>query len=452
MNMYDTPQPLDKYLDIPLECTCGRTHYASIKAVCIAADALSSLPEYVKRFGYTHPYIVCDAITYDIAAARCETLLEQAKIPYTTHVIRHLGFDEATLGELIVHMPDAADVVIAVGTGSITDIIRYMTHKLKLPCFTVATAAPMDGFAASIGILNVNGLKATLPAHNTDVIIGDTEILQNAPYRMSVAGFGDLIGKITCLNDWELARIVNNEHFCAPIVTLVRQCVSDIFEKSAALKDKDPQILGDIMRGLVLSGTAISLYGDSRPASGAEHHMSHYWETIMDQRHQRGSMHGEQVAVGTVLTLMLAEELLRAPIDFAAARRHAAAYDPEAWNAEIRRAYGPAAEEIILLEQTAQKNQPEHVLSRIDSMERHWPDITAQLSTLPSAQSLYKTLRFVNCPAVPKDIGIDRQTLKDTFLYCKEVRPRYTLLQMLYDLNVLDSLSDKVMSRLDTME
>jgi len=452
MNMYDTPQPLEKYLDVPLKCACGRTHYASIKAVRVAPGALSALPEYVKRFGYTHPYLVCDAITYDIAAARCEQLLEEAGIAYTTHIITHMGFDEATLGELIVHKPDAADVVVAVGTGSITDMIRYMTYQCKLPCFTVATAAPMDGFAASIGVMNVNGLKATMPAHNTEVIIGDTEILQNAPYRMSVAGFGDLIGKITCLNDWELSRIVNGEHFCPAIAALVRRCVSDILEKSDGLKTKDPQVLGEIMSGLVLSGTAISLYGDSRPASGAEHHMSHYWETIMDQRHERGSMHGEQVAVGTVLTLMLAEELQNTPVDFAAARRHASSYDAEAWQREITRAYGPAAEEILLLEQTARKNDPARILARIDSMERRWAEIKAQLSTLPTARSLYDILRTVGSPAAPKDIGIDRRTLKDTFLYCKEVRPRYTILQMLYDLDLLDALSDKVMDRLDTLE
>ena len=129
--------------------------------------------------------------------------------------------------------------MIGVGTGSITDMTRYSSFKLKLPCFTVATGAPMDGFAASIGIMNVNNLKATMPAHSTEVIIGDTDILKTAPYRMTVAGFGDLIGKVTCLNDWELARIINGEHYCENIVTLVRECVAMVIKDAPKIKQRD---------------------------------------------------------------------------------------------------------------------------------------------------------------------------------------------------------------------
>lgn len=452
MKMYSTVQPLNSYLDTPLECSCGRTHYADIKGVSIGAGAINELPHYVRKYGYSHPFIVCDSITYTIAAARCAELLENSGISAVCHIIEHMGFDEATLGELVISMPPETDVVVAVGTGSITDMIRYMTFKLRLPCFTVATGAPMDGFAASIGVLNVNHLKKTMSAHNTEVIIGDTDILKGAPYRMSVAGFGDLIGKISCLNDWELSAIVNNEHICPDIIALVRSCVSDILAKAPRLKEKDPEVLGDVMTGLVISGTAISLYGDSRPASGAEHHMSHYWETVMDQRGVRGSMHGEQVAVGTVAVLMLAEELLKVTPDFAAAANKAQKYDKSLWEKEIRRAYGEAADEILAIEEKAGKNSPENVCRRIGSMARSWPVICRQLESLPSSGSLIATLREIGCPATPADIGIDRETLKDTFMYCKEVRARYTIFQLLYDLDLLDELSDRVISRFEAME
>ena len=319
MKMYDTPQELSKYLNIKLECDCGRTHYVPIKGVEIGADAIERLPHYVKSLGYAHPLVLCDEITYKIAGARCMELMQTAGIAAAEHTLTHLGFDEATLGEIVINKPDDCDLIIGVGTGSITDMTRYSSFKLKLPCFTVATGAPMDGFAASIGIMNVNNLKATMPARCTEVIIGDTDILKTAPYRMTVAGFGDLIGKLTCLNDWELARIINGEHYCHNIVTLVRECVADVMKEAPKIKQRDPETLGSVMRGLVLSGAAISLYGDSRPASGAEHHMSHYWETILEQRGIRPAMHGEQVAVGTVLVLMLIEELLKENIDFDAA-------------------------------------------------------------------------------------------------------------------------------------
>ena len=448
MKMYDVPEVLEKYLDTELECDCGRTHYVPIKGVEVSAGAINTLPDYVEKFGYRKPYFICDEITYKIAGAKGVELLHERGIEACYVILGHLGFDEATLGEIVINMPADCDLMIAVGTGSITDMIRYTSYKLRLPCFTIATGAPMDGFAASIGIVNVNNLKATMQAHNSEVIIGDTDILKTAPYRMTVAGFGDLIGKLTCLNDWELARIINGEHYCGRIVELVKDCVAKVLSEGQKIKERDPSVLGSVMNGLVLSGAAISLYGDSRPASGAEHHMSHYWETIMEQRGESHAMHGEQVAVGTVLVLMLAEELLKVDVDFDKARAFARSYDKTRWEEEIRRAYGSAAGEVFAIEEKAHKNDIDGQLKRIDSMEKCWDDVRAQLSTLPSSKYLRELLDDIGCPATPAQVGIDEATLKDTFLYCKEVRPRYTIFQTVYDLGLMDELSDKIIEAL----
>ena len=449
--MYTEPHKLEDYLAVELQCSCGQKHYVPIKAVEIGPGAICKLPDYTKKFGYSHPYMICDDITFRIAGERCEKLLKEAGIESYVLILKHTGFDEATLGEIVLNLPENCDLMIGVGTGSITDMLRFSSYKLGLPCFTVATGAPMDGFAASIGIMNVNNLKKTMQAHTTELIIGDTDILKTAPYRMTVAGFGDLIGKITCLNDWELARIINNEHYCKNIVDLVQNCLSHVLSIAPKIKDRDPDALGSVMSGLVLSGAAISLYGNSRPASGAEHHMSHYWETVMEQRGTQHAMHGEQVAVGTVLVLMLIEELLKWDVDFDRARAFARAYDSAAWESEIRRAYGSAADEVIAIENSAKKNEPVNRLKRIDSMEKNWAAICAQMRTLPSAEYLMNLLKEIGCPCLPSEIGIDSATLKDTFLYCKEVRARYTVFQTVYDLGLMDTLSDAVQLRLDTI-
>ena len=451
MKMFDSPMPLNSYLNRKLECDCGHDHYAPIETVEIGPGALNKLPDCLKAHAYLHPYILCDRITYDVAGRKCEEILKSEGIDSKLLIISHLGFDEATLGEIIINLPENCDVMIGVGTGSITDMLRYSSFKLRLPCITIATGAPMDGFAASVGIMNVNNMKRTMNAHTTQTIIGDTDILKTAPYRMTVAGFGDLIGKITCLNDWELSRIINGEHYCEKIVELVSTCVDDVLSKASLIKLKDPEALGNIMEGLVLSGTAISLYGTSRPASGAEHHMSHFWETIMDQRHDRSSMHGEQVAVGTVLVLMLAEELRRLTPDFSAARKAAEAYSASQWTEKMKEVYGPAAEEIISLEEKSGKNNTENVLKRIGSIETHWEEIVHQLEKLPSSEYLYSILSDIGCPALPEEIGIDDELLKNTFLYCKEVRDRYTIFQLAYDLNVLNAVSDNVIARIKAL-
>lgn len=451
MKMYKTPQTVDKYLNVPLECDCGRTHFAPIKACCIGSGAINRLPDYVKEYGYKKPYILCDKITYQIAGAKCEKLLQEAGCEVKVLVIKHMGFDEATLGEIVINKPDDCDLMIGCGTGSITDMLRYSSFKLGLPCFTVATGAPMDGFSASVGIMNVDNLKATMPAHSTEVIIGDTDILSGAPYRMSIAGFDDLIGKLTALNDWRIAVIANGDHYCEDMDKLVSSYVNDIIGKVPSIKEKDPEALGAIFNALLLTGAVISLYGTSRPISGSEHHISHYWEALGDQQGKAFAMHGEQVAVGTVLSLMFSECMREQEIDFAKAREKAAAYDRAAWEQEIYRVYGSAAEAIIKLEISAGKNEPKAVLGRIDVIEKRWDEIKALLDASYSSGALRAMLKELGSPADPKDIGVDKALLRDSILYCKETRNVYTVYQLARDLGIIEELADQVIAKLESL-
>ena len=444
MEMYTQPHPLNDYLDRRFTCDCGKEHYASLKFVSVRKDALEDLPRFAQKLGFKSLYLISDKITYEIAGKRCMEILAAAGVKAHIVVLGHTGFDEATVGEILINMPDDCDLVVAVGTGAINDMTRYFSFRMHRPFFTVATAAPMDGFASSLAVLNINNLKTSIEAQTPTAIIGDTEILKNAPYRMIAAGLGDLLGKSTCLCDWKIAKVINGEHYCGRIVELVETCVDDVLKDAGKAKDRDPQVLGDIMEGLVLTGVAMSLYGNSRPASGCEHHMSHYWEMMFEQQGKRPVPHGTQVGVGTVLVLKLVEQLRKSGVDFDAARAAAKAYDQAAWEENIRMAYGPAAQGVIDMEAKAQKNETTARLARIDAMEAHWEEIMALLTALPSSQEVMDLLRSLDSPCLPGEIDVDKELLRNTFRYCKEVRARYTILQMIWDLGLLDTLSDKV--------
>lgn len=448
MELYATPQPLSFYLNQEFSCTCGRTHKAALQQVHIGSRALEELPRFVKTSGFRRLFLVSDPITYQAAGKQCEALLSQAKISYQMAQLQHLGFDEATLGELLIKMPADCDLCVAVGSGTVNDITRFLSYKTGRPFMTVATAPSMDGYASSVAALHANHLKVTLDAHTPLAIIGDTEILRNAPYGMIAAGLGDLLGKFTCLCDWKISRIVNGEHQCDQIVALMESNVEHVLQNAHKAKDRDPEVIGSIMNGLVLAGVAMSLYGNSRPASGCEHHTSHFWEMLFEQRGMTPALHGTQVGVGTVLMLKLAEKLLAAPLDFAAARRAAAAYDANTWKQQIRSVYGPAAEGIIAIEASAQKNAIPGRLTRIDAIEKNWPQICSHLKALPASETVAELLRSLSSPALPQEIGVDAALMKHTFLYCKEVRNRYTMLQMLWDLNLLDKLSDEIIQEI----
>ena len=448
MNMPNTPQGLSTYLDTHFTCDCGKEHYASLKYVSVRKDALEDLPVFAKELGFKSLCLISDKITYDIAGKRCMEILAAAGVKAHMVTLVHTGFDEATVGELLINMPDDCDLVVAVGTGAINDMTRYFSFRTGRPFFTVATAAPMDGFASSLAVLNINNLKTSIEAQTPTAIIGDTEILKGAPYRMIAAGLGDLLGKSTCLCDWKLAKVINGEHYCEKIVELVEKCVDDVLQVADKAKDRDPKVLGDIMEGLVLTGVAMSLYGNSRPASGCEHHMSHYWEMMFEQAGKRPVPHGTQVGVGTVLILKLVEALRKTNIDFDAARTAAKGYDQAAWEEKIRMAYGPAAQGVIDMEAKAKKNETNARLERIDSMEKNWAEITALLEALPASETVMDLLKSLDASYLPDQIEVDEEMLRNTFLYCKEVRARYTILQMIWDLGLLDTLSEQVMKEL----
>ena len=446
MKFYDTPRDLNDYLDIHFECDCGKSHYAPLKKVVIRPGAIEELPRCIRELGYQRPYLIADEITYGIAGKKCMEILENAGVRADIHVLTHIGFDEATVGELLINMPADCDLCVAMGTGSINDMTRFFSSRMGRPFFTVATAAPMDGFASSIAAIYVNSLKTTFEAQTPAVIIGDTDILKDAPYRMIAAGLGDLLGKFTCLCDWKIARIITGEHYCPRIVELVETCARKVLESADRAKDRDPEVIGQIMEGLVLSGVAMSLYGNSRSASGCEHHMSHYWEMIFEQNHKRPVPHGTQVSVGMTMVMKLVEALLKRSVDFDRARACARQYDPETWKADIRRAYGPAADGVIEMEAQSRKNDTADRLARIDAMEQRWDEIRALLSALPKSGEMIALLRSLQSPSMPYEIDVDRELMRNTILYCKEVRPRYTMLQMMWDLGLLEELAEEVLN------
>ena len=181
MNMPDAPQRLNTYLDTHFTCDCGREHYASLKFVSIRKNALEDLPVFTKKLGFKSLYLISDKITYGIAGKHCMEILKKSGIKAHMEILGHTGFDEATVGELLINMPGDSDLVVAVGTGAINDMTRYFSFRSGRPFFTVATAAPMDGFASSLAVLNINNLKTSIEAQTPTAIIGDTEILKAAP-------------------------------------------------------------------------------------------------------------------------------------------------------------------------------------------------------------------------------------------------------------------------------
>lgn len=446
--MSNVPKLAD-YLGKPFKCSCGRTHSTGLEGCTVGAGVLTSLVDYVEKYGFKKVYVACDEITYGIAGEKVMNILHDANIDAKAHVFTGGRFipNEESLGKLMIDAPRDLDLVVAVGTGSINDMCRFFSYQMNVPYAIVATAAPMDGFASSGAALMVDNIKQTIPAQTPLFIIGDTDILCGAPARMISAGLGDLLGKFTCLNDWRISKIVNDEYYCDTVVNLVKDCIENVLKNADKAAKRDPKVIGDIMEGLVLTGVAMSFVGNSRPAAGCEHHLNHYWEAIEIQNGQIPVLHGIEVGLAEVVILKMTEFLRESRPDFDAAREKAKQYDQAAWEEKMKEVYGTASDAIIELEHESKKNDPEGRLKRIDKIEENWDEIVKLMNDyMPSAERMIEILKSLDAPYFPSQVGFSDEMLYNALVYGKENRARYTLLSMMGDLGVLEDLAKKVVA------
>ena len=444
MNISD--MKLEDFLKTPVVCNCGHQHRINLKCAKIGFGVINELPQIIKTAGYHKAFIVADQNTYKAAGNKVIDALKKAEIPYKLLILMGDTIipDEAIIGSVMMAYEESCDFAIAIGTGTINDIVKYFSFKIKLPYYIVATAPSMDGFISVSAAMITNNLKITYDAHVPEVFIGDLEVLTAAPMSMIAAGFGDIMGKYTCLQDWKLSAIINNEYYCETVKEIMALAVQRTIESGKDLLNRDQEAIKKLTEALLLSGIAMSFVGNSRPASGSEHHMSHFWEMQFQYEGKKPVLHGTKVGIGTIISLKLYEFLKNEKIDFTKARNESNFPTYEAWVNEINRVFPAVADDIILLEKQAGKNTIEHKNARINTIEEHWNDIKEVLEATPQVEKLEELLLNMKAPTRPIQVGIDKTLVKDSILYAKEVRNRYTILQLLWDLALLEKYADRV--------
>lgn len=433
-----------------IDCSCGKEHFCSVKTVIIEEAALGSVPDILEEAGCRKAFFLYDRNTYLAAGYKLSEIIKYSGIQAVHYVIEENRPvpDEKTIGTVLLNFDSDCNIIAAVGSGTINDISRFISFKLKLPYIIIATAPSMDGFASSVAPLISGGMKTTYPAHAPYAIIGDLDILKNAPAEMIAAGIGDILGKYTSLCDWEIAHIITGEYKCEALMSLVRQALHEVTANINMIAGRDTEGIKSLMEALVLSGIAMSYAGNSRPASGSEHHLSHYWEMISLMKGEEHALHGTQVGVAAVAVLKAYELLAACDVDFSErvgyARTNAAMYCSRCWEKYIRSIYGRAADQVIALEASVKKNYPSNVLPRIDKIENAWEDIKGIIKGLPSADNIKGILSRLPAPYSPAGINVDKDAFESGFKAAKELRNRYGLLQLLFDLGLTEDIASDV--------
>lgn len=435
----------NNYLHKNIMCSCGKTHFCDIEEIIIEEHAIQRLPGILAKHAYQKLCVVCDENTQEAAGFQVYEELTKAGYTYKKIVFPHKELipDEEALVFLFSQIPNDCDLVLAVGSGTINDLCRYVSYKMKIDYYIVGTAPSMDGYASNVSPLIIRHLKTTYEARPARVILGDLDVMAKAPAHMIAAGVGDIIGKYVCLADWQIAHIVNGEYICQEIMELVRQSIQKVADHAKAAMQREKEAISAIMEGLVLSGIAMSYIGNSRPASGSEHHMSHYWEMIFLLAEKEDPLHGTKVGVGTVSALRLYEMLKESQTLLDSLQTPH--FQREDWENQILDAYGPAATGVLKLEEEIGKNSDEEVLRRRKTFLEHQDEIWKVVDALPSSKDIQKLLESINAPFSPAQLQVPKEVFQKGIFFAKDLRNRFGLLQILFDFGLQEAFSKKLM-------
>jgi glycerol-1-phosphate dehydrogenase [NAD(P)+] len=261
---------------------------------------------------------------------------------------------------------------------------------------------------------------------------------------MILAGFGDIVGKYSALNDWKLGKIINGEYYCDVTVKMVEDSLKKCIDNAEGINSRKPIAIKNLMEALVLTGIAMSFVGNSRPASGSEHHLAHYFEMMLLFENKKAILHGRKVGVNTVITTRLREMLAKEDIDFNKAVFEAKSFDIDNWTEKVNATFKEAANGIIEISKKDGTTSIEKRLERINNIKKHQEEIKDILEEVPSTEDIRAILIKAGAPILPEQIGIKNESIFNAIVMSKEIRTRYTILSLLSDLGLLEEFSHSI--------
>jgi len=429
------------------QCTCGKTHTVAIDDVVVGKGVIARLPEFVAKYGAKKPFILADCNTYKAAGEAVADILKTNGIAYSSYVFQNdaLEPDEEAVGSAIMHYDSSCDLIIGVGSGVINDIGKILSNVTGRKYIIVGTAPSMDGYASATSSMSMDGLKVSLNSRCADVIIGDIDILKQAPEHMLKAGLGDMLAKYVSIAEWRIAHIITGEYYCERVAQLIRTALKKCVDNAEGLLKRDEAAVQAVFEGLVIGGVAMAYAGVSRPASGVEHYFSHVWDMRGLEFGTQVDLHGIQCAMGTMKAVELYEAVKGMTPDREKAFAYVEAFDPEQWNEQLRHFLGNSAETMIAQERKERKYDKSTHPARFQKIVDNWDAILQILEQeLPSAETLSNVMDVIGISKDLNTIGVDEACAKMTFKATKDIRDKYVLSRLAWDLGILEELAEKL--------
>ncbi|MDD3185966.1 MAG: sn-glycerol-1-phosphate dehydrogenase [Anaerostipes sp.] len=381
---------INEMANASFDCSCGRHHTFGVDDLIMGKGVLPQITEILKDYKNKKIYMISDNNTFKAAGKDTLKILTDAGFQVKSNVIDSgddiLIPDEKAVGNMFMELEKDTEVIVSVGSGTLNDMAKFMSQRTRIPYVIVCTAPSMDGYASEGAPLIYKGRKISYDAWLPMAILGDTNIMKDAPMHMLRAGYGDVIGKLTALADWRLSQEQTGEYFCETITELVQKAIKKVVDSTDALAKREEDAVLYLIEALTLTGVAMGLIGVSRPASGAEHMLSHYWEMAFIEHGKYPELHGIKVGIATPIIAQIFEE-----------------------------------------------------------MRDELPESVIQM--MPSRDYVEDLLKRVGAPVYPTDVKIDKELFYRSIIEGNTVRERYSILDLAVKKGKIEEIAQKLTDR-----
>ena len=400
-------------LSVPVRSVAIARSLAGREASLIAGLGLGDMPA-----------LICDTRTRSALGARVHEALGGSGAVALVVLPGMPAADMETV-ELVRAQSKHATGLIAVGSGTINDLCKHATFLDRKPYAVFGTAPSMNGYTSVSAAITEHGHKKSLPAHVPLGVFLDLEVLAKAPLRMIRSGLGDSVCRSTAQADWLLAHLLFGKAYRTAPFKLLEADEAALFAKAGELVAGGISAMEVLARTLVLSGLGMTICGGSYPASQGEHLISHYIDMLGDPSWP-SSFHGEHIAVTTLTMARLQEAMLgdapplvsATPVSEQAVMAHfGAELGASCWQAFAKKRLDADAARALN-----------------GKLAKSWADIREALKkVMRPRQQVEAALKAAGAPLTSRDIGVPVDFYRRAVAQAREIRDRYTFLDLAGD-------------------
>jgi glycerol-1-phosphate dehydrogenase [NAD(P)+] len=438
---------LDRLLGTAFDCECGKRHEIPVRSLCYDTDAAGKVPQILADcIVGRNAAIIADKRTWPLCGEKTSKAMEAAGWRVSRIILEDNDHGRpvcddvtaVTLKSQVTRLSPTPSVLVAVGSGTVNDLTKWIAFELGNRYAVIATAASMNGYSAANVAPMVNGVKVLVRAAAPLAVFAEPAVIEGAPFEMTAGGFGDAVAKCLSHADWVMNNYLFGEHYCPRCSNIVESLEPLYLERPQDVKERRPAAIEALFRSLFWSGVAMTMIGTSAPASGGEHLLSHTLDMISRRDQLTHDLHGRQVGIGTIFSAALYEKLLTME-----------SLEPVQLRREIDTGFwGGTTLSTAVAEQWSEKRGELAKMGKLVRDKSRWQSLRTALQSIVRPPSEVKDwLVRAGAANCARDIDCSRERLRDALLHMNEIRKRCTVVDLAWLAGVMPHAADEIIDR-----